>query len=91
MPIRLSVPTSPSLRQYAENPVDWPEWGDEAFAEARERDVPCAPQAEPSRPVRVVRPSSVHLGSGGAVARGLLPCHAGERGELGREMVRCRG
>ncbi len=26
--------------QHADNPVDWWEWGDEAFAEARRRDVP---------------------------------------------------
>jgi hypothetical protein len=31
---------SPYLRQHAENPVDWYEWGEEAFAEARRRDVP---------------------------------------------------
>ena len=28
------------LRQHAEQPVDWHPWGDAAFAEARERDVP---------------------------------------------------
>jgi len=32
--------TSPYLLQHADNPVDWFEWGDDAFAEARERDVP---------------------------------------------------
>ena len=32
--------TSPYLRQHAENPVEWREWSDRAFAEARERDVP---------------------------------------------------
>jgi uncharacterized protein YyaL (SSP411 family) len=37
---RLASATSPYLLQHAENPVDWQEWGDEAFAEARERDVP---------------------------------------------------
>lgn len=37
---RLAVATSPYLQQYAENPVVWFEWGDEAFAQARERDVP---------------------------------------------------
>ncbi len=26
--------------QHADNPVDWFEWGEEAFAEARRRDVP---------------------------------------------------
>ncbi|MFO0749012.1 MAG: thioredoxin domain-containing protein [Myxococcota bacterium] len=31
---------SPYLRQHAENPVDWVEWGPAAFAEARRRDVP---------------------------------------------------
>jgi uncharacterized protein YyaL (SSP411 family) len=37
---RLAQSTSPYLRQHAENPVDWWEWSDEAFAAARERDVP---------------------------------------------------
>ena len=37
---RLGSSTSPYLRQHAENPVHWHEWGPEAFAEARERDVP---------------------------------------------------
>jgi len=40
MPNRLAASTSPYLRQHADNPVDWREWGEEAFAEARERDVP---------------------------------------------------
>jgi uncharacterized protein YyaL (SSP411 family) len=37
---RLADQTSPYLRQHADNPVDWWPWGDEAFAEARRRDVP---------------------------------------------------
>jgi uncharacterized protein len=37
---RLGSATSPYLRQHADNPVDWREWSDDAFAEARERDVP---------------------------------------------------
>ena len=37
---RLTQSTSPYLLQHADNPVDWWEWGDEAFAEARRRDVP---------------------------------------------------
>ncbi|WP_146901730.1 thioredoxin domain-containing protein [Cellulomonas aerilata] len=37
---RLAGSTSPYLHQHAENPVDWFEWGEEAFAEARRRDVP---------------------------------------------------
>ena len=37
---RLAHSTSPYLQQHANNPVDWYEWGDEAFAEARRRDVP---------------------------------------------------
>jgi uncharacterized protein len=37
---RLASATSPYLQQHAENPVDWYEWGEEAFAEARRRDVP---------------------------------------------------
>jgi uncharacterized protein YyaL (SSP411 family) len=37
---RLANESSPYLRQHADNPVDWYPWGDEAFAAARERDVP---------------------------------------------------
>ncbi|WP_412540515.1 thioredoxin domain-containing protein [Longispora sp. K20-0274] len=37
---RLAQATSPYLQQHAENPVDWWEWGPEAFAEAKRRDVP---------------------------------------------------
>ncbi|PZF58259.1 thioredoxin domain-containing protein [Curtobacterium sp. MCSS17_008] len=37
---RLETAVSPYLRLHADNPVDWREWGPEAFAEARERDVP---------------------------------------------------
>ncbi|WP_406312004.1 thioredoxin domain-containing protein [Streptosporangium sp. NBC_01639] len=37
---RLKDATSPYLLQHADNPVDWFAWGDEAFAEARRRDVP---------------------------------------------------
>ena len=37
---RLSQETSPYLLQHAENPVDWYPWGEEAFAMARQRDVP---------------------------------------------------
>lgn len=37
---RLATSLSPYLRQHADNPVDWFEWGEEAFAEARRRDVP---------------------------------------------------
>ncbi len=40
MPNRLADATSPYLLQHAHNPVDWWEWGPEAFAEARRRDVP---------------------------------------------------
>ncbi|HVD29631.1 MAG TPA: thioredoxin domain-containing protein [Mycobacteriales bacterium] len=40
MPNRLAAATSPYLLQHADNPVDWREWGEEAFAEARERGVP---------------------------------------------------
>jgi uncharacterized protein len=36
---RLALSTSPYLLQHADNPVDWYEWGDEAFDAARERDV----------------------------------------------------
>jgi uncharacterized protein YyaL (SSP411 family) len=37
---RLKNATSPYLLQHADNPVDWWPWSDEAFAAARERDVP---------------------------------------------------
>ena len=37
---RLAASTSPYLRQHQDNPVDWFEWGDEAFAEAHRRGVP---------------------------------------------------
>jgi uncharacterized protein len=37
---RLKGATSPYLLQHADNPVDWWPWSDEAFAEARRRDVP---------------------------------------------------
>jgi uncharacterized protein YyaL (SSP411 family) len=40
VPNRLTAATSPYLLQHAGNPVDWWEWSDEAFAEARRRDVP---------------------------------------------------
>ena len=39
---RLASATSPYLLQHADNPVDWWEWGQDAFAEARERGVPVA-------------------------------------------------
>ncbi|MEY3817435.1 MAG: hypothetical protein RIT00_160, partial [Actinomycetota bacterium] len=37
---RLARETSPYLKQHQDNPVDWFSWGPEAFAEARERNVP---------------------------------------------------
>ncbi len=37
---RLASATSPYLLQHQDNPVDWWEWSDEAFAEAKRRDVP---------------------------------------------------
>jgi uncharacterized protein YyaL (SSP411 family) len=37
---RLINETSPYLLQHAHNPVDWYPWGDEAFMEAKRRDVP---------------------------------------------------
>jgi uncharacterized protein len=40
MPNRLAAATSPYLQQHADNPIDWWEWSDEAFAEAARRDVP---------------------------------------------------
>jgi uncharacterized protein YyaL (SSP411 family) len=40
MPNRLGDSTSPYLLQHAANPVHWWEWCDEAFAEAKNRDLP---------------------------------------------------
>ncbi|MBM7516086.1 thioredoxin domain-containing protein [Nocardioides nitrophenolicus] len=40
MPNRLADATSPYLLQHKDNPVDWWEWGPEAFAEAKRRNVP---------------------------------------------------
>lgn len=37
---RLAQSSSPYLVQHAHNPVNWWEWSPEAFAQARERDVP---------------------------------------------------
>lgn len=37
---RLAKESSPYLLQHAHNPVEWWAWGEEAFAEARRRDVP---------------------------------------------------
>jgi uncharacterized protein len=37
---RLAGETSPYLLQHKDNPVDWRPWGEDALAEARERDVP---------------------------------------------------
>ena len=37
---RLAAARSPYLLQHAGNPVDWFEWGDEAFAKARAEDKP---------------------------------------------------
>lgn len=40
MASRLADAVSPYLLAHADNPVDWWPWGEEAFAEARRRDVP---------------------------------------------------
>ncbi|QAY73370.1 thioredoxin domain-containing protein [Agromyces protaetiae] len=40
MPNRLADAISPYLRGHADNPVAWHPWGEAAFAEASERDVP---------------------------------------------------
>ncbi|MBA2573563.1 MAG: thioredoxin domain-containing protein [Nocardioidaceae bacterium] len=37
---RLAKATSPYLQQHKDNPVDWYEWGEEAFEKARSRDIP---------------------------------------------------
>jgi len=40
VPNALAQETSPYLLQHRDNPVDWHPWGEDALAEARERDVP---------------------------------------------------
>jgi uncharacterized protein YyaL (SSP411 family) len=40
VPNRLSRSTSPYLLQHADNPVDWYEWGEDAFDHARDLDRP---------------------------------------------------
>lgn len=40
MPNALASAKSPYLRQHADNPVDWLEWGEAAFARARAEDKP---------------------------------------------------
>ena len=40
MPNRLATATSPYLSQHADNPVDWWEWGEDAFGEARHAELP---------------------------------------------------
>src|SRR3954468_24748557 len=40
MPNRLGAATSPYLLQHADNPIDWWEWGDEAFEVAKRLDRP---------------------------------------------------
>ncbi len=40
MPNRLAEAKSPYLRKAAGQPVDWIEWGDEAFEQAKKRDCP---------------------------------------------------
>jgi uncharacterized protein YyaL (SSP411 family) len=40
MPNALAAAQSPYLRQHADNPVDWLEWGEPAFARARAEDKP---------------------------------------------------
>ena len=40
MPNRLAASTSPYLLQHKDNPVEWWEWGPEAFAEAERRGLP---------------------------------------------------
>ena len=37
---RLSNSSSPYLREHADNPVDWYEWGEEALAKAQKEDKP---------------------------------------------------
>lgn len=40
VPNRLAVATSPYLQEHASNPIDWMEWGTEAFASAKDLDRP---------------------------------------------------
>jgi hypothetical protein len=53
---RLGTATSPYLLQHADNPVDWWEWGPEAFAEAERRDVPVLLFFSLRRQVRRISP-----------------------------------
>jgi len=46
MPNRLAEAKSPYLRKAAGQPVDWIEWGDEAFEQARKRDCPYSCRSE---------------------------------------------
>jgi len=39
-PNRLARASSPYLRQHAENPVDWYEWGEEALTKAKNENKP---------------------------------------------------
>src|SRR4051812_25552686 len=63
MPNRLAGATSPYLLQHAENPVDWWEWGPEAFEEARRRDVPVlrVPAEAPQQVDRLRGPALLNL------------------------------
>lgn len=40
MPNALAKASSPYLRQHASNPIDWREWGPQAFQDARDRNLP---------------------------------------------------
>src|ERR1700756_986280 len=40
MPNRLAQEASPYLKQHADNPVDWFAWGEDAFARARDLNLP---------------------------------------------------
>ena len=60
---RLAKETSPYLRQHAENPVDWYPWGEDAFAAARQRDVPILLSAMGPKGLEIARERHVAAGA----------------------------
>jgi uncharacterized protein YyaL (SSP411 family) len=61
---RLAHGASPYLLQHGANPVGWQEWGPEAFAEARTRDVPVIAANASSRSRGTTWQNCVHWPAG---------------------------